>query len=292
MKRLALWVGSALLAALGLLVGYGVLVEPRLLLDKDRFTMALPQFPADAPGRTVAVFSDLQTGMWFSNTGMVEKAVEEVVMERPAAALIGGDFVYSRDPAPAEQMDLVVELLAPLTTAGIPTFAVLGNHDYAVDAADEVIAGLESIGIRVLRNEAVPIPGTESGGTELYVVGLGPARLDRTDVEAALAAVPDDAPRVVLMHNPTSFPRLPADSAPLAVAGHTHCGQVAIPFTPVWSYLELTSEERVVTDGWAPSGYGASGNRLYVNCGIGFSLVPMRIAAPPQVVFFDLRGAA
>ena len=92
------------------------------------------------------------------------------------------------------------------------------------------------------------------------------------------------------MHNPASFPTLPAASAPLAVAGHTHCGQIAIPGFPMWSWLELRSNERVVTDGFSPPGYGADGNRLYVTCGIGFSVVPARISAPPQVVFFTLRA--
>ncbi|PVZ03665.1 metallophosphoesterase [Actinomycetospora cinnamomea] len=289
MRRALVRLGVALLTALVLLVAYGLLVEPRLVRDEERFPVDLPRLPADAPSRTVAVFSDLQVGMWFANTGMVEDIVERVVEERPSAALIGGDFVYSHDPVPAEQVDRAVDLVAPLTAAGIPTFAVLGNHDYAVGAVDELVVGLESIGVRVLRNEAAPVPGTGAGAAALHVVGLGPARPDRTDVAAALAQLPNGAPRVVLAHNPTSFPQLPADSAPLAVAGHTHCGQVAVPFTPEWSFLELTAEERYVVDGWAPPGYGAVGNRLHVNCGIGFSVAPIRIAAPPQLVLFDLQ---
>lgn len=279
-------VGISLLAALTLLVAYGVLVEPRFILDEERFPVPVPGLP---PGTspTVAVFSDLQVGMWFSNENMIGDIVEEVVAERPDAALVGGDFVLGRDPVPAEQIDRVVELLTPLTAAGIPTYAVLGNHDYAVDAADQVATALQGIGITVLRNASATVPGSAG----LRVVGVGPARPDRADVDAALDGVPADAPRVVLLHNPVTFPQLPPDSAPLAVAGHTHCGQVAIPGLPAWSWYELTADERVVVDGWAPDGYGAPGNRLFVTCGIGFSVVPMRIAAPPQVVFFDLQPA-
>ena len=75
------------------------------------------------------------------------------------------------------------------------------------------------------------------------------------------------------------------------MAGHTHCGQITIPGLQSWSYHQLTSAERIVIEEWAPSGYGAAGNQLYVTCGIGFSLLPMRIAALPQVVFFDLHPA-
>ena len=52
-----------------------------------------------------------------------------------------------------------------------------------------------------------------------------------------------------MMHNPTAFADMPASTAPLAVAGHTHCGQIALPGTPRWSYLGLNEEERVVADG-------------------------------------------
>ncbi|MCF6506524.1 hypothetical protein E9549_03740 [Blastococcus sp. MG754426] len=110
----------------------------------------------------------------------------------------------------------------------------------------------------------------------------------RADVEAALADVPDDAPRVVLTHDPTTFDELPAGTAPLTLAGHTHCGQIALPGTPRWSYLALTEDEAIVADGWAPAKYGADGNRMFVTCGIGFSTVPLRINAPPQVAFFEL----
>jgi uncharacterized protein len=135
------------------------------------------------------------------------------------------------------------------------------------------------------------VPGLGTGPRQLHVVGIGPSTPDVADVGRALAGVPDDAPRVVLMHNPTVFDRLPARSAPLTVAGHTHCGQVTLPGRPRWSYLALTEEEKVVADGWAPPGYGAEGNRMFVTCGIGFSVAPVRINAPPQVAFFRLQPA-
>ncbi|MGY1609267.1 metallophosphoesterase [Geodermatophilus sp. SYSU D00700] len=228
--------------------------------------------------------------MWFANTGMVERAVATITAAEPDVALLGGDFVYSTDPSIEAQIDTLLELLGPLLDSGIPTFAVLGNHDHAVDAADELTTALEGAGVPVLLNEAAPVPGPAGAdGPALHVVGIGPDTPGLVDVDQALADVPDDAPRVVLVHNPTVFPQLPPGSAPLTLAGHTHCGQVALPGTPRWAYLALTSEERIVADGWAPPGYGAAGNRMFVTCGIGFSLAPIRINAPPQVAFFELR---
>ncbi|NEK85010.1 metallophosphoesterase [Blastococcus saxobsidens] len=290
MKRWIARIAAALGTALVLLLVYGVAIEPRFVLNEERQQVPLPGLGQELAGTAVAVVSDMQIGMWWSNEGMVERAVETIVEADPDVALLAGDFVYSTDPDVGTQVDRVVELITPLVEADIPTFAVLGNHDYAVSAEDELTTALEDAGVPVLANEAVPVPSTGSGpeAGRLHVVGLGPAVPDRVDVDAAFDGVPDDAPRVVVMHNPTTFDRLPAGTAPLAVAGHTHCGQVALPGAPRWSYMGLTEEEAIVADGWAPDAYGAEGNRMFVTCGIGFSLAPVRINAPPQVVFFEL----
>ena len=289
-----LWIrriAAALAAAFVLLLVYGALIEPRLLLDERRYDVEIPHLPQAWEGAEVAVFSDLQLGMWFANHGMVAEVVEEVVEAQPAAALIAGDFVYSRSPDVAAQVDTAVALLRPLLEADIPTFAVLGNHDHAAGAVDELVSALQELGVQVLRNDAVALPAPGADGQPLHVVGVAAQRPGAADPRRAFGEVPDDAARVVFMHNPSSYPALPAHSAPLSVAGHTHCGQIAIPGLPAWSYLELRAEERVVTDGWAPPTHGAAGNRMFVTCGIGFSLVPMRILARPQVVFFELAAA-
>ncbi|MFH5823462.1 metallophosphoesterase [Georgenia sp. AZ-5] len=288
-KRTLVRAGSVLLMVVMAVLVYGVAIEPRLVLDERRYRAKLPELGQQWAGTHIAVFSDLQVGMWWDNTAMVERVVDRVVDERPAAALVAGDFLYGDSPSISQQLNTVVRLLQTLRTAGIPTFAVLGNHDYAVGGADPLTAALRDAGVRVLHNGAARIPAPHgTTGEPLYVVGLAPTRPGLTDIDKALAALPADAARVVLMHNPTAFPRLPAGTAPLALAGHTHCGQVAVPGLPRWSYLGLTEEEEVVADGFAPTAYGQRGNVLFVTCGIGFSLVPVRIGAAPQLVFFEL----
>ncbi len=291
MKRLLKWGGVTLVAGVALVLAYGVVIEPRLNLDERSYTVELPKLDEGWVGAEIAVFSDIQVGMWLANTHMVERVVARVVDADPDAVLLAGDFLYSGDPEIFEQVAEVIDLLAPLAASGTPTYAVMGNHDYAVGAAEELMASLEQQGIEVLLNEAAMIPASERDGVgqELYVVGVGPYLPGMSRPEDALAGVPQGAPRVVFMHNPRSFPGIPAEHAPLAVAAHTHCGQIALPGLPRRSYLKLlTGERQVVVDGFAPEGYGAPGNRLFVTCGIGFSLVPIRIGAPPQLVFFKL----
>ena len=269
-----------------LVLTYAVAVEPRLLLDERHVTWELPGLSGD--DATVAVVGDLQVGMWWANTGMVERIVDRLVALDPDVVLLAGDFVYSGGDRARQQVAEVMRLLGPLLDADLPTFAVMGNHDHAADAVDLLTAGFRDRGVRVLVNEAVAVP---VGGQDLHVVGIGSHRVGRSHPEAAFDDVPADAPRVVVMHNPASFPAIDAGRAPLAVAAHTHCGQVSIPGFPWWSWLELLREERVVVDGVAPPEHGAAGNGLFVTCGVGFSRLPMRLSARPQLLVLELVPA-
>jgi predicted MPP superfamily phosphohydrolase len=279
--------------ALAGLAVWGTAVEPRLVATEEE-RVPIPALPEDWEGQHVAVFADIQVGMWWANTGTVRDAVKEIVAARPALVLFAGDFVYKPDSATVRE---AVALLRPLADSGIPTIAVLGNHDYSLyeetsEIRPELAAYLEGLveemGIPVLTNEAVPVepPG---GGDPLYVAGIGSEWAEEAHPDRALAAVPAEAPRLVLMHNPTTFPRVPAGAAPLAVAGHTHGGQIRIPFLPHTSWLEIIGPDDLVVDGWATEGVGQPGNRLYVNRGIGFSVVPVRINCTPEVTVFQLE---
>lgn len=278
------------------------LIEP-YILDSEQETATIPNLPAAWEGQRVGQVSDFQIGMWMDNVSTVRRSVEELVDASPAVVLISGDFIYHSRPDPEVEINKAVELLQPLTAAGIPTYAVLGNHDYShtppqPELANRVEEALEAIGIVVLRNEAVPLSLPETEPTDaqnpaqtLYLVGIDSHIAERDRVQAALAEVPATSPRLVMMHNPATFPQFPAETAPFAIAGHTHGGQISLPFTPFWSWLDLTESGEVHADGWVAKEYGQSGNQLYVNRGIGFSKIPIRINCSPEVTFFTLRSA-
>lgn len=277
----------AFVAALVLLgFVYGVAVEPRFVLSVQTERATIPDLPEHRWGERIAVLADLQIGMWWDNRRMARRAVARIVEEAPAAVLIAGDFVYGSDDV-AANVEAAVAIVAPLTEAGLPTFAVLGNHDLESGAGDTLREALEAEGIRLLSNDAAPV-GTGRGRGDLQVVGVAPRQGDRADPDAAFAELPPNAPRVVLLHDPDIFERLPEDSAPLAVAGHTHGGQLRVPGTPQWSYLGWLEDHTVHADGWIAD-YGAPGNRLFVNRGIGMSAIPMRLNCSPAITLFTLE---
>lgn len=286
-----------LLAGTGLLLLWG-LIEP-YFIDWQEQRVEIPGLPESWEGQRVALIADLQVGMWVDNTWTIRRIVDGLVEEKPALVLIAGDFVYHPGEDPSSVIREVTRLLQPLTEAGIPTYAVLGNHDYEMPtknaARNEALAAavrssLEAVGIEVLKNEAVPLasPRMDDRQDPLYLVGIGAHIPGEDRPELALAGVPDGAPRLVMMHHPNSFAALPEGSAPLAVAGHTHGGQFRLPFMPEWSWMTFASEDEVHADGWI-SAYGRAGNQLYVNRGIGFSVLPLRLNCPPEVTLFTLH---
>lgn len=298
-----------------LLLIWGVLIEPRLI-DLKRETATIPRLPEAWEGQRIALLADLQIGMWFGNDGTDRRIIKRIIKEKPAAVLIAGDFVYKptdedepddieREDTHAfsEEVNRAIDIVRPLTAAGLPVYAVLGNHDYGMNHPDSmknerlaaaVREKLDAAGVRVLENSAVamPEPAAASEGRnplpKLYLAGIGSRYAGQDRPGAALSQIPAGAPRLVLMHNPDSFATFPAKSAPLALAGHTHGGQIRVPYTPSWSWMALLTDEKVHADGWI-DGLGQPGNRLYVNRGIGFSTFPVRINCRPELTLFTLH---
>ena len=180
-RRIPRWVKVVVLfgtGALLLLLIWGVAIEPRLFEEREEIVHIFDLPPA-WEGQQVALIADLQVGMWLGNTDTIRRIVARLVEIRPATVLIAGDFIYHpledepedvrEDYEPdefeketIEEARKVTDLLRPLTAAGLPTYAVLGNHDYGIKTravqplpqlADRVQSALEQIGIRVLRNE-------------------------------------------------------------------------------------------------------------------------------------------
>ncbi len=301
MKRFFKWLGIGIASLVLLVLLYGVLIEPRLI-DVEHETAVIPNLPTEWEGKQVAVIGDFQVGMWLDNPSTVGRIAERLVEEQPAVVLMLGDFVYHPVQNHANEMAKVVDLIRPLAESDIPVYAVLGNHDYAMESENDTISMefanhvrelLDALGIKVLKNEAteLSLPENLSKGSSFYLVGLGASYPENVRPEKALDSVPENAPRLVMMHNPDAFDRLPAGSAPVAVAGHTHGGQIRVPFTPEWSWLTYVKDEPVHADGWIKD-YGAAGNQLYVNRGIGFSFVPIRLNCPPEITIFTLEPAA
>ena len=213
---------------------------------------------------TAAVISDIHFDPLFE-TDFLESVVATVNQVAADVVLYGGDFV-------TDSTDRLPELLAVLgkVRAKHGAFAVLGNHDHWV-AADRIEAALEAAGIAVLRNRSVPLFGRAGWyltGIESFWAGFPTTR--------PIEGTPTHTRHVVLVHEPDPFDTLTDPRIALQLSGHTHGGQVRVPFGGA---LHLPSWGRKYSAGL----YESAGRRLYVNRGIGTVGRHYRFNCRPEV---------
>ncbi|QQP95859.1 metallophosphoesterase [Lysobacter enzymogenes] len=271
-----LFVGAVLIA-LGCLA-WGFFWEPRQLVERDH-ELALPGWPRDCDGLRLDVIADTHTGSPHNGLDKLDEIVARLIASDAPAVLMAGDYVIlSVLGGSYISADELAPHLKPLT-ARKPVYAVLGNHDWWKDGL-RVRAALEAAGVTVLEDQAREV---RLNGCRLWIVGIGDKWETRHDIPAAFAQVSDDAPAIALTHNPDLLPDIPP-RATLTIAGHTHGGQVRLPWlgTPV-----LPAQER-----YAGGYIVENGKSLFVSTGIGTSILPVRFGVPPEISRLKLRAAA
>jgi len=123
------------------------------------------------------------------------------------------------------------------------------------------------------------------GGDRLAIAGVGDLWADRQDLAAALAGVPEGAARVLLCHNPDYADHMPPrPRVDLMLAGHTHGGQVKIPFAGRW---RLPIVNKLYAAGIVPGPHCP----VYVSVGIGMVSLPLRFNCRPELPIVTLRRA-
>jgi hypothetical protein len=119
------------------------------------------------------------------------------------------------------------------------------------------------------------------GRRRFWIAGVADLWTRPVNIPRALSGVPAEEPVLLLTHNPDVFPDVPARVA-LTLAGHTHGGQVALPFVgrPILPsrYGQRYAYGLVVEEGRA----------LFVSPGIGTSLLPVRFRVPPEISIVTL----
>ena len=269
--RLACGAGAASLLAGGYVVG----IEPTWL-RVVRHECRLAGLDARLDGLRLVQLSDLHVGAGVP-LDFLREAVDDALALDPDAIVVTGDFVHrgGDEQALRDLADVAGRLHAPLGVYG-----VLGNHDCgfygrgrveSTDSMAQVRGTLAESGMQVLTNQAVTLDGN------LRLVGYG----DLWAQEFHPESIALDSPTVALSHNPDTAPALAEQGADLVLCGHTHGGQVRIPFLgpPI-----LPVERREYSAG--PYDVGAT--RLYVNRGVGW-LRRVRLFVRPEVTLHVLR---
>ena len=202
--------------------------------------------------------------------------VEQINALKPDLVLIAGDLVS--DKAPSTHHYPMAEAIAPLAklTPKLGTFAVLGNHDHWRNAAQARLA-LRRAGIRELKNEAVRAgPIVVAGADDVYTRHSDAAAVARSAAKLR-------GPAVLLSHSPDIVPQLDPRFR-LVLAGHTHCGQIVPPLIGRLATASNYGER------YACGIVRENGRTIIVSAGLGTSMLPLRMGAPPDMWLLTLSG--
>jgi hypothetical protein len=231
--------------------------------------VALAGWPAGRRPLRALLVSDIHVAGPDMPPARLARIVEQMRALRPDLVLIAGDLVS--DKKWSTRRYTMVEAVAPLARLRAPlgVFAVLGNHDHWRDAG-QARAALRAAGVRVLDNDA-------ARAGPLAIGGLDDAFTDRDDLAATLRAMERvGGVPVLLSHSPDPFPAVPARIG-LMVAGHTHCGQIVLPW---YGTISTMSDHG---DRYACGRIDEEGKSLFVTAGLGTSILPLRIGARPDI---------
>ena len=258
------------------LSSYGIWSAYRLP-QLTRRTLWFPDLPAGLEGLTLLHVSDLHAGVHLGEDKMQEIVAQANAL-RPDLIVQTGDMIDISPSYIPAYVRAFRELRPPL---GVVT--VLGNHD-RYTGESEVIRGCRDAGQVFVQNGCHVI---ERGGASLALLGIDDPHNwtaddpQTRDVDAALAAAPPGAFRVLLAHRPGAWDSAAPRGIPLTLAGHIHGGQLYLPLIG-WSPGRLITK-------YVMGHFQRGASQLYVSRGIGVVGVPIRVFAPPEIELFELR---
>lgn len=234
--------------------------------------IGLSHLPESFRGLSIVQLTDIHHGLYFPATAL-SLAVELTNKLEPDIIALTGDFVTrSRN-----YIEPVAEMLGALR-AREGVFAVLGNHDFRVDA-DEMAGALDRRGIEVLRNRHVTF---RRGGQKFCLAGIDDF-LYRADLPRAMRGVRAGTPTVLLSHNPSIIDAAAELGVHLVLSGHTHGGQVRLPLIG----CVYGRSDRKMRFKKGRDSLGAT--QIYVSRGLGTVVLPVRYGCPSEIPHFLLE---
>ena len=277
LKRVAWATGATGLGCL-----YPAYIEPHHV-QVSRLRYAVPNLPYAWDGMTIAHLTDLHRSA-FVGLDYLNRCIDVANALHPQLTIFTGDYITHGLHFPHADISVgntprfLGECVRCMARARAPlgVLATLGNHDHWYNG-DRVTAAIQSAGIPVLRNQNTRIT---VNGEALSIVGLGDLCTEGVDLRRAFQGV-DDPFSLVLTHNPDVFASWARPGAHLILAGHTHGGQVNLPFVGA----------PIVPSRYVRGFFRRGDSTMYVNRGVGLIFPPVRFNCPPEIALIQLQRA-
>ena len=245
-----------------------------------RLTVHFADYPAGAAATRILLLSDIHAHGPDMPPSRVAAIVDQANALQPDIVVLAGDFIGDNWIGAAYPVETAIAPLGRLR-AKLGVYAVLGNNDYNARPS-EVIERLEAAGVHVLSDSAASVGPLAIGGIDGQLHVRSGWSAVRKKTYRALAATPGVP--IFVAHRPDEF-KAARPWVKLVLAGHTHCGQIVLPF--IGPLVTGSDYGRKYLCGVVRNG----SQLMVVTAGLGTSHVPLRIGAPPDIWVITVTGS-
>jgi len=170
---------------------------------------------------------------------------------------------------------LISQFKARLGIWGVP-----GNTDHLFIDGKGLADVLRPAGIRILVNQAERLQ--VDVGKYFWLVGVDDPVEGFANLSEALGSVPPGSPEILLAHGPKIFEKAIQEKINLVLVGHTHGGQIGIPFLIHLSdYANRTPYMKGL--------FKKESTQMYVNRGIGTKMLNVRFLCRPEITLIEIK---
>jgi uncharacterized protein len=256
-----------------LLAGYPVFIE-RNWVQINNYRLSVPSLPKAFNGFRVVHLTDLHLGYLVSES-FIREVIHKANRLKPDIIVCTGDYVHASNTT--KEIDTVWPILSTLK-ARYGVYSILGNHDHWADT-EKSLQWLQRTGQSV-RHTCKPI---YRGKERILIGGAGDYWEDELNIDLSFSSSDEGDCRILLTHNPDSVDTDFETPLALILSGHTHGGQVSIPFLgpPV-----LPVKNKKYASGLIETEKGP----LFISKGIGWTIYPIRINCYPEIAVHELRA--
>lgn len=260
------------LSAGALLASYPVFIE-RYMVAVNHYDIPVPNLPSAFEGFTICQLSDIHYGT-LTPMIMVDYVIKTAMKQETDIIVCTGD--YTRKRKDNREIDAIWNKLIKLK-AKHGVYSVLGNHDEWT-GFEQSLDRLEKSGQSV-RHKSKKIT---LGKQHIWIGGSGDLWTDKLGVDKAFEHVPHKDCKILLAHNPDTADRDYDTRVDLILSGHTHGGQVNVPF---YGPLILPVKNKKYTHGFVET----ERSSLFISRGIGWAIIPVRFNCPPEIAVLHLK---
>ncbi|MCU4483776.1 metallophosphoesterase [Acinetobacter ursingii] len=249
---------------------YARFIEPHLVHVRQHQYRLNPNQPF-AKSVKVALIADLHVGLYSGHERQLRIIVEKLNQAQPDIVVVAGDWTYEPEHKLAEELQVLRQIQAPV-------YSVPGNHDeqYPGPPIQELLKHALDV------NDVIDIEGKIVEFDEFRLIGIGDLWAGKTDMRF-MPELPQDKPWLILSHNPDTVDMVPElPSRPLMLSGHTHGGQVELPW--ITNYIM----KKVSILGHKKGFYEHEHADVFVTVGTGMVGVPFRFRVPPTIDIIEL----